>query len=940
MSGGKNPKQRDIDLVAAAMEMVGDIGGVHDLGTGNDATLDLESTVSRSEGSEAGETIDFDVDTAGGDSADVESEQKRPAVRAGGSREGNAVQADGSVSQSHHKVFGDFEILEVLGRGGMGVVFKARQRSLGRLVALKMIRTGLFADTRELVRFQNEVESVAALDHPNIVPVLEFGEVGKQKYFTMKLVEGGTLSRRIESLQAHPRETASLVAAIAKAVFHAHQRGILHRDLKPGNILIDSEGTPYVTDFGLARRMDAVDGLTATGEALGTPSYMAPEQAAGKVHELTTATDVYGLGAILYAVLTNRAPFQGDSVLHTLEMVRSGTLEPPRSLNPLVDRDLDLICMKCLEREPSRRYATASGLAEDLENYLAGRPIQARAVGRMERFVRLCRRHPLESALMGSLLAVLLAFATGGTWAAVRIASQRDEIAGEKKVSDSRLELYRDSVSSFVNRAPQLLEGVPLSGGMRQELSSLVEGLFETEGTASAAVGPASKWGLAAVAIRRGDKLLEEAQALRVEGATDEVDKKLLEAEQHFVAAIATTKEVLDAGEGDRAKGLGNYALSLSRLAAQQQLARDPAAVESYRQAIALRREAAALDDAEEPAERRVGELGRSLTNYAEYLYNQHSPELDRETQESTVAADDVNVILKEASAVMERAVELVPEGEKPRPNLLRDYILTYQLLGQLEQSQRRYEEARRAYESCIAACQQLMELEPLRMSHGRLWVNLNNTLGDLLLVQMNDPQGARSQYVQGMLYLRRSVLSDPVLTELQENGLAMGYYRLGIAAVAMGNMPQAQQYFERCELIRELDYRQRGDSAAAKGDPDILLRSQIALMLARARAGKGELVLEGARALAERAQHSGTLPDGLTSQQLLLHAAAMIGIVAEQTIGEEGDLLRAEGVRWVEQAIATGYDDFEYLSSDPDLLPLKKSAAFVQLLTNAAARE
>jgi hypothetical protein len=803
-----------------------------------------------------------------------------------------------------------------------------------------MIRTGLFADTRELVRFQNEVESVAALDHPNIVPVLEFGEIGKQKYFTMKLVEGGTLSRRIENLQARPQEAASLVTTVARAVFHAHQRGILHRDLKPGNILIDTAGTPYVTDFGLARRMDAVDGLTATGEALGTPSYMAPEQAAGKVHELTTATDVYGLGAILYAALTNRAPFQGDSVLHTLEMVRSGPLDPPRNLNPQVDRDLEIICMKCLEREPNRRYATAAELADDLDNYLAGRPIQARAVGRVERFVRLCRRNPLESALVGSLLAVLIAFATGGTWAAFRIASQRDEIAGEKQVSDSRLELYRDSVSTFVNRAPQLLEGVPLAGGVRQELSHLVEGLFEMEGAETAAVGPARKWGMAAVLIRRGDKLLEEAASLRLEGAAEEVEKKLLEAEQDFLAAISVTKEVLDTGEGDRAKGLGNYALSLSRLAAQKQLANDPAAAEKYQQAIALRREAANIENAEEPAERRVGELGRALTNYAEYLYNwglQRAPSTEHEDESSD---EDVNTVLQEAAATMQQAVDLVPEGEEPRANLLRDYILAYQLLGQLEQSQGQYEEARRAYESCIAACQKLMELEPLRMSHGRLWVNLNNTLGDLLLVQLGDPQGARAQYVQGMLYLRRSVWSDPVLMELQENGMAMGYYRLGIAAVAMANLPQAQQYFERCELIRELEYRHRSDSAAAKANPDLLLRSRIALILAQARAGQREVSLAGARELVERANRVEPLPDGLTSQQLLLHAAAVAGIVAEQLSEEEGDLLRNEGVQWIEKAIETGYEDIEYLNSDPDLSPLKKSAAFIQLLKDAAAKE
>ena len=228
------------------------------------------------------------------------------------------------------RYFGDYEIQKELGRGGMGVVYKARQVSLNRPVALKMIKAGVLADDAELRRFQNEAEAVALLDHPGIVPVYEVGEHDGQRYFSMKLVEGGNLAEQLASFKDNPRAAATLLAETAEAVHHAHMRGILHRDLKPANILIDAEGHPHVTDFGLAKRVEADVEMTASGAILGTPAYMSPEQATGRRGTITTATDVYGLGAILYALLTGKAPFGGDSVIETLDAVRSRPPEPPQ----------------------------------------------------------------------------------------------------------------------------------------------------------------------------------------------------------------------------------------------------------------------------------------------------------------------------------------------------------------------------------------------------------------------------------------------------------------------------------------------------------------------------------------------------------------------------------------------------------------------------------
>ena len=309
------------------------------------------------------------------------------------------------------RYFGDYELQKELGRGGMGVVYKALQISLNRPVALKMIKAGVLADDTELQRFQNEAEAVALLDHAGIVPVYEVGEHEGQRYFSMKLVEGGNLAEQLPTFKTNPRAAATLMAEAAEAVHHAHMRGILHRDLKPANILVDAEGHPHVTDFGLAKRVEGDIEMTATGAILGTPAYMSPEQANGRRGSITTATDVYGLGAILYALLTGKAPFGGDSVIETLDAVRTRPPESPRKFNPDTPRDLETICLRCLEKDPRRRYASAHELAVDLTNWLDSRPITARRVGTAERAWLWCKRKP---AVAGLAAAVVLAV-VGGT---------------------------------------------------------------------------------------------------------------------------------------------------------------------------------------------------------------------------------------------------------------------------------------------------------------------------------------------------------------------------------------------------------------------------------------------------------------------------------------------------------------------------------------------
>src|SRR5205807_287807 len=304
--------------------------------------------------------------------------------------------------------FGYYELLEEIGRGGQGVVYRARQKSLNRTVALKVIGLGQWATQAHLKRFRLEAEAAASLDHPCIVPIYEIGERESSCYFSMKLVEGGQLDEVVRREPMPIRRAAEVIAKLARTVHYAHEHGILHRDIKPGNVLLDKEGEPHLTDFGLARLVETESTVTRTTEMLGTPSYMAPEQANRNNAELTAAADIYGLGAVLYQLLTGAPPFVGRSTYETVRLLLETDAKPPRLLNSKVDRDLSTICLKCLEKDPKRRYSSALALAQDLERWLRHEPIQARRTGLAARGKKWLHRNP-STAFAGASLAGLIA---------------------------------------------------------------------------------------------------------------------------------------------------------------------------------------------------------------------------------------------------------------------------------------------------------------------------------------------------------------------------------------------------------------------------------------------------------------------------------------------------------------------------------------------------
>lgn len=407
--------------------------------------------------------------------------------------------------------FGDYELLEEVARGGMGAVFKAQHKRLHRTVALKVILAGQFASEDDVMRFHREAEAAAILQHPGIVPVYEVGEVDGRHFFSMGFIEGTTLGDSVKDGPLDGRNAAALLCKIADAISYAHQRGVVHRDLKPGNILLDARCEPHVTDFGLAERIDSNSQSGAAGQVIGTPNYMAPEQALGD-RRIGTRSDVYSLGAILYCLLTARPPFRGNTALKTMRRVIKHKPEPPRNLNPAVDRDLQAICLRCLEKDPDARYQTAQELKADLQRFLNLEPIAARPISTSARVWRWSRRNPVVSSLACLLVGLILALAVVGPSIAVhqsRLRAQADLLVLEKEVLIDNLNDSIQSASAARTRAEMSAHALH---------DNLVE-MYIERGTGEVERGDpvaALPWYAAGLAMDAGDAGLEFGHRVRL----------------------------------------------------------------------------------------------------------------------------------------------------------------------------------------------------------------------------------------------------------------------------------------------------------------------------------------------------------------------------------------------------------------------------------------
>jgi serine/threonine-protein kinase len=721
--------------------------------------------------------------------------------------------------------FGDYELLEEAARGGMGVVYKARQKSVGRVVALKMIRWGGLATAEDVQRFRLEAEAAATLDHPNIVPIYEVGEHDGLPFFSMKLIDGGSVRG-----PADLRSAARLVATVARAVHHAHQRGILHRDLKPANILLDADGEPHVTDFGLAARLTPPSaagsallveaGLTRSGIAVGTPSYMAPEQASGPRRAVTTAADVYSLGAVLFELLTGRPPFRGESALETLAQVIESRPPRPRSLAPAVPRDLETVCLKCLEKDPRKRYPTALALADDLQRFLDGEPILARPAGPFEKSWRWCRRNPVVASLSAGLLVALAAGMGLVTWqwlraerearlAADRLVladEQRDRAERERAEAD-RLRVEADGQRDRAEREAELAaerlvqveaERAAAEASLsdaRQILDRLCVRVSEERLRNVPGVQPLRKEILEnalAYYQRFLDKRADDPRLLRDVADTHQRVGYLTDAVGSRTAALASYRRALEtyqkllAADADNASLQEAVARTCINMGAVQEGVNDPkGALDSYAQARDL---LVKLDERKPDDADTLGHLTAAYVNIGNVRRALGDLDDSRDAYEKALAAQD-RLLAREPNNLDAQS----------------DLALVYVNLAILHSTQGRKEEALRWHEKARAVQERLHRLAPGSPEFQRDLALTCRRIGDRLTRDGRPDEGLRS-LEQGHALILDLADANPRVIAYQID-LAASHRGLGSARRGRGQTGEAlQSYGDAAAILRRLN--------------------------------------------------------------------------------------------------------------------------------------
>jgi serine/threonine-protein kinase len=666
----------------------------------------------------------------------------------------------------------------------MGVVYKARPISLHRPVALKMIKAGVLADDAELRRFQNEAEAVARLDHVGIVPVYEVGEHDGQRYFSMKLVEGSNLAEQLPTFKANPTAAATLLAETAEAVHHAHMRGILHRDLKPANILIDAEGHPHVTDFGLAKRVESDVEMTQSGAILGTPAYMSPEQATGRRGSITTATDVYGLGAILYALLTGKAPFGGESVFEALDAVRTRPPEPPKKLNPHVPRDLETICLKCLEKDQRRRYASAQALADDLHAWLGSRPITARRVGSAERVWLWCKRKPAVAALA---VAVVLA-AVGGTAAVIVVQTEANRLLEKKnfdlQLSNTKLDQQRvravdretqaiDAVKRFRDAVANetVLKNNPALDDLRKRLLKEPLAFFR-----------ALRDRLQADRDTRPESLARLADAcLGLSSLTSEIGDKQ-DALIAYRESLAIFQKLADANPAvtDSQKNLADSHYNIGRLLSAT--GKPAEALQAYESALAIRQK---LADANPAVTRFQIDLAASHKNIGLLLSDIGKPA-------EALKACDLDL------AIEQKLADVNPSDPALRSNLagtLHNVARILYLQGRNSEALALYERARSNSEAAVRGDGSVTRYQLFLATH-------HNAIGNVL-TNTGKPAEALKAYESARAIYLKLADANPTVTDFQSL-LASTDINIGMLLSETGKPDQALKAYESARAIHQ----------------------------------------------------------------------------------------------------------------------------------------
>ena len=693
-------------------------------------------------------------------------------------------------------VFGNYDVLEEIGRGGMGVVYRARQRAAGRIVALKVLRPDRLeslprdTQTSAMDRFRHEAQAAARLEHDHIVTVYEVGQVDDQQFFSMQYVEGRTLAQMLRDGPIPNRQAAAYLEPIARAVHEAHIHGILHRDLKPQNILVDGKtDRTLVADFGVAKLAEGQEQLTQAGEVMGTPSYMSPEQARDSA-DVTALTDVYALGATLYHILTARPPFQAATPVETLRQVIDEEPAPPRQLNPSIDRDLETICLKCLQKELGRRYASAALLADDLGHYLRGEPIVARPIGPFGRTVRWCRRNPVTAFLLGStatLLVLALVIALVGY---VKTSAALQKEAESFQQARSAVDSLLKSVSE-----EELLDRVGMQP-LRRKLLAQARDYYRQF-----------------VAQRGDDPDIQDELAdsnFRVGRITEEVDsaedalpayQRAREAQQRLLAERP--------GDPGRLEALGNTLNAIGSVLVQSQ--RLDEASNIYAKAIAIRRQLAEADPGE-------SEHRRALANSSMNLGL-----VEKERGDFSKARRQ----FQQAQAIRDQLLDRDPKDSK----VLRDLGIGHYNLAILALLERDYTEAEERFHNAIAVFEKLLQSGPTEAGGRRKELHYHHylTLCYRLLADLKSVTGDRKAaldlYRKALAVMEPFARASPAVRKYQAE-LAAVYLNLGLLLQEEEDTNAALESLQQGRDVLEKLVEEYGDVASYRRDLAASLRT------------------------------------------------------------------------------------------------------------------
>ena len=639
-----------------------------------------------------------------------------------------------SASAQVGQQFGDYELLSIIAKGGMGVVYKARQQTLNRIVAVKMILAGQLADDVDVERFRTEAEAAARLTHPHIVAVHEIGQVGGQHFFSMEYVDGQSLADLVRESPMSPENAATYVRDIALAMDYAHSHGILHRDLKPSNVLVNAEGQPRITDFGLAKRVEENSQLTMTGMIVGTPSYMPPEQAVGNIAEIGVRSDVYSTGAILYELLTGGPPFRSATPFETIRQVLDVDPVSPRTVNPSVPQDLETICLKALQKDPSSRYATEKELADELDRFLRGLPILARPLGFPARALRWMRRNPLVAGWAGAA-ALLLA----STLAATTIGYFQTKAA--LKDSQNSLRQALDVVDTFCTRVSE--DALLNQPGLQPVRRDLLREAMQY---------------LANFAEQKNDRSLDFELAkshYRIGLITEEIESAE-DAVPWLENAIRIQTRLYDRHTDDtkNAAALGETWNAIGRIRNRM---RDPVGVRAaYRNAIRYRTEA--FENKKDPRAGRV--LANSHMNMG--IFERQNGDLPSARNQMKLAQSTRASFLREESTAHQS-----PDEKSDIVKIKRDYAKGCYNLGVLESFAGNPDEGKAHLLDAIARFEELVELDPSELSHLYFYATSHRVFGDLQ-VATGDPAAASHAYERARETLRTLAEQNETVLEYQ----------------------------------------------------------------------------------------------------------------------------------------------------------------------------